>query len=135
MSDQQGRPDPAAMMARLDQMREQAQATLARFDEMKAKLGAEAVEVYSEDGLLKVKLDGEGNVAEIRIDEYAMRMRQSLGPAIIALIGEAKATFGVKSAELAQAVVGDQFDVMGMLSRDMPDYMRERAKENLDRNR
>lgn len=121
------------MMARLERMREQAEATLARFDDMKAQLGAEAVEVYSEDGLLKVKLDGEGNVAEIRIDEYAMRMRQSLGPAIVALIGEAKATFGVKSAELAQAVVGDRFDLMGMLSQHMPPHMQDRARGNLDR--
>ncbi len=135
MTDPSARPDPEVMFARLETMRAEAEATLARFEEMKIKLEADAVEVVSEDGLVKVKLDGEGKVAEIRIDEHAMRMRQSLSPTIIALIDEANAAFALKSAEMAQAVVGDQFDIMGMVTREMPDHLRERARGHLDRDR
>jgi DNA-binding protein YbaB len=135
VTDPSARPDPEAMFARLEAMKAEAEATLARFEDMQIKLAEDAVEVVSEDGLVKVKLDGEGKVAEIRIDEHAMRMRQSLSPTIMSLIDEANATYALKSAEMAQAVVGDQFDIMGMVNRDMPQHLRDRARQHLDRDR
>ncbi|THV30093.1 YbaB/EbfC family nucleoid-associated protein [Glycomyces paridis] len=133
MSDRLGGMDPEAMMARLEQMRTDAEAMLAKYEALAAEAGTDAVEVYSEDGYLRVKLDGDGKVAEIGIDEYAMRMKQTLGPSIIALINEAKATYGMKMAAMAQELVGDKIDVMGMVTRNMPDYMQERARGNLER--
>jgi DNA-binding protein YbaB len=133
MSDRLGGLNPEAMMQRLEQMRAEAEATLAKYEELAAEAGADAVEVFTEDGLVRVKLDGDGKVAEIGIDEQAMRMRQSLGPTIIALISEAKATYGMKMATMAQALVGDKIDVMGMVTRSMPEYLQERARDNLDR--
>ncbi|GAA2269387.1 hypothetical protein GCM10009853_023660 [Glycomyces scopariae] len=125
--------DPEAMMRRLEQMQAEAESMLAKFNELSERLGAEAVEVRSEDGRIRVKLDAEGKVAEIGIDEYAMRMRQSLAPTIIALIEEATATHALKMAQMAQSLVGDRIDVMGMVNRDVPEHLRDRARDNLDR--
>lgn len=133
MSDRLGGMDPEAMMQRLEQMKAEAEATLAKYEELAAEAGTDAIEVFTEDGLLRVKLDADGKVAEIGIDEHAMRMRQSLGPAIIALIEEAKATYGMKMAAMAQALVGDKIDVMGLVTRNMPEHLQDRARGNLDR--
>lgn len=135
MTDRSERPDPQEMMRRLEQMEAEAQETLRKFEEMSAQLGADAVEVYSEDGLIMVKLDADGKVDQIKIDEQAMRFKQSLGPTIIQLIQEASATYGMKMAEMTQALVGDKMDVMGLMNRYMPEEMRDRARENLDRRR
>lgn len=133
MSDHSSRPDPQEMLARLERMQAEAEETIRRFDEMSAQLGADAVEVYSEDGLVRVKLDSDGRIDEIHIEEHAMRQRQTLAPTIIALIREATAAYGLKMAELAQAVAGDKIDVEGMMRRYMPDDVRERARDNLGR--
>lgn len=136
MSDRNERPtSPEAMLERLQQMEAEAKETLRKYDEMSQQLGADAVEVFSEDGLIAVKLDSEGRVDQIKIDESAMRFKQSLGPTIVALIQEATATYGLKMAEMAQALVGDKIDVMGMMNRYMPEEMRDRARDNLDRRR
>jgi DNA-binding protein YbaB len=132
MSDRLG---PEAMLQRLEQMKAEAEATLAKYEELSAEAGADAVEVVSEDGLVRVKLNADGKVVEIGIDEYAMRQRQSLSPTIIALINEAKATYGMKMAAMAQQLVGDKIDVMGMVTRNMPEHLQERARDNLDPNR
>jgi len=133
MSDRERPTDPEAMMRRLEQMQAEAESMLAKFNELSEQLGAEAVEVFSEDGRVRVKLDADGKVAEIGIDEYAMRARQSLAPTITALIQEATATHALKMAQMAQALVGDKIDVMGMINCDMPDHLRDRARDNLDR--
>ncbi|RRR99450.1 YbaB/EbfC family nucleoid-associated protein [Glycomyces terrestris] len=125
--------DPEAMMRRLERMQAEAESMLAKFNELSEQLGADAVEVRSEDGRIRVKLDAEGKVAEIGIDEQAMRMRQSLAPTIMALVQEATATHALKMAQMAQSLVGDKIDVMGLAARDMPDGMRDRARDNLDR--
>lgn len=135
MTDRNERRDPQEMLERLEQMKEEAEATIRKYEEMSADLGADAVEVVSEDGLVRVKLDADGNVDHIGIDEQAMRQRQSLGPSIMDLIQEAKATYGLKMADLAQALVGDKMDVMAMVTRDMPEHMQERARERLDQQR
>ncbi|NUQ88599.1 MULTISPECIES: YbaB/EbfC family nucleoid-associated protein [Glycomyces] len=132
MSDQ--RPtDPEAMMRRLEQMQAEAESMLAKFNELSERLGADAVEVFSEDGRIRVKLDAEGKVAEIGIDESSMRQHQSLSPTIMALIQEATATHAVKMAQMAQSLVGDKIDVMGIVNRDMPEHLRDRARDNLER--
>lgn len=132
MSDQ--RPtDPEAMMRRLEQMQAEAESMLAKFNELSERLGTDAVEVFSEDGRIRVKLDAEGKVAEIGIDESSMRQHQSLSPTIMALIQEATATHAVKMAQMAQSLVGDKIDVMGIVNRDMPEHLRDRARDNLER--
>lgn len=130
MSDRMG---PEAMLQRLEQMKADAEATLAKYEELSAEAGADAVEVFSEDGLVRVKLDADGKIAEIGIDEHAMRARRTVGPTILALIEEAKATYGMKMAAMAQALVGDGMDVMGMVTRNMPEDLQERARGNLER--
>lgn len=125
--------DPEAMMRRLEQIQAEAEATLAKYHELSEQYGADTVEAVSEDGRIRVKLDAEGKVAEIGIDEHAMRLRQSLAPTIMALIEEATATHAMKTAQMAQALVGDKIDVMGLVSREMPDHLRDRARDNLER--
>lgn len=136
MTDRNERPrSPEEMLERLEQMEADTLAQIRKFEEMGEQIGADAVEVYSEDGRIRVKLDAEGNVAEIGIDESAMRHRQSLGPMIVDLIQEATATYGMKMAQLTQSVIGDKIDIMGMMDQYMPAEMRDRARENLDRRR
>ncbi|WP_205326020.1 YbaB/EbfC family nucleoid-associated protein [Glycomyces sp. YM15] len=125
MSDR-SRPNPEEMFARIEQMQRDAEETLRKYEEMQAQMGADPIEVYSEDGLLRVELDAEGKVAEIGIDEMAMRRRQSLAPMIIALLDEAAALHSVKMAEMAQALAGDKMDVMGMVRGSLPEHLRDR---------
>ncbi|MCH7229383.1 YbaB/EbfC family nucleoid-associated protein [Glycomyces sp. L485] len=133
MSDRNQRPDPEEMLAKLQQMQRDAEQTLQKYEDLRAEMGAEAVEAYSEDGLVRVRLDEDGRVAEIGIDEMAMRHRHALGGIIRSTIDEAVATHAMKMADMAQALVGDRIDVMGMVTRDMPEHLRDRARDNLDR--
>ncbi|MCC3763911.1 YbaB/EbfC family nucleoid-associated protein [Glycomyces sp. TRM65418] len=118
--------DPEEMFRRLEQMQAEAEATLEKYQRLSEEMGADQVEVVSEDGYIRVRLDAEGKVAEIGIDEYAMRMRQSLGPMIVAVIEQAKAEYGVKMTEMAQALLGDRMDVRGIVRDSLPEHMRDR---------
>jgi DNA-binding protein YbaB len=118
--------DPQEMLRRLEQMQADAEQMMARYDRLADEMGATEIEVVSEDGLLRVKLDAEGKVAQIGIDEYAMRMRQSLAPSIMMLIEQAKAEYGVKMTEMAQSLLGDRMDVMGMVRSTLPEDQRAR---------
>ena len=120
MSDDAGRPTPQQMMEQLAQMQRDAEATLRKYDELSAEFGADAVEVFSDDGLLRVKLDRDGVVDEIEVNEAAMRFRQSLGPAMVALIAQARADYALKSAEMARQMLGDRIDVDAILSQYLP---------------
>lgn len=134
MSERSERPTtPEAMLERLEQMEAEAQATLRKYEELSEQLGADAVEVFSEDGLVAVKLDAEGELDTVKIDEMAMRQKQTLGPAIVQLIREARATYGVKMADMAQELVGDKLDVREMMNRYMPQELQDKARENLAR--
>ncbi|THV34374.1 YbaB/EbfC family nucleoid-associated protein [Glycomyces buryatensis] len=113
----QSRPDPEAMMARLEQMERDAKATLEKYENLRAQAEAEAVEVTSEDGLLRVKLNADGKVTELGIDERAMRRRQTLGPAIIELIDTAKARHAERMTRMAQEMLGDDLDLSAILNR------------------
>lgn len=114
------RPTPEQIMAEFERMRSEAEATLRRYEEVSAELGADAVEVFSEDGLLRVKLDPNGKVAEIGVNEAAMRYRQSLGPAMVALIRQARDEYALKAAEMARRLLGDKIDVDAILSQYLP---------------
>jgi DNA-binding protein YbaB len=118
--------DPQEMLRRLEQMQADAEQMMARYDRLADEMGASEIEVVSEDGLLRVKLDAEGKVAQIGIDEYAMRMRQSLAPSIMMLIEQAKAEYGVKMTEMAQSLLGDRMDVMGIVRSTLPEDQRAR---------
>lgn len=125
--------DPQEMLARLERMQREAEETLSKYEELRVQMDADAVEAYSEDGLIRVKLDSEGQVAEIDIDETAMRRRQTLSMTIRAVIDEAVATHALKMADMAQALLGDKMDVMGLVTQNIPAELRERARGNLDR--
>jgi DNA-binding protein YbaB len=118
--------DPQEMLRRLEQMQADAEQMIERYNRLSDEMGANAVEVVSDDGLLRVKLDSDGKVAQIGIDEYAMRARQSLAPAIMALIEQAKAEYGVKMTAMAQSLMGDRMDVKGMVRSTLPEHMRAR---------
>ncbi|GAB3656139.1 YbaB/EbfC family nucleoid-associated protein [Glycomyces tarimensis] len=132
MSDRDPRPDPEAMLAKLEAMQRDAEQTLRKYEEMRAELDANAVEAFSEDGLVRVKLDADGRVAEIGIDEMAMRRHQTLSGTIRSTVDEALAGYAIQSAEMAQQFVGDKFDFSAMLDSYMPPQMRDRARRNLD---
>ncbi|WP_030144702.1 YbaB/EbfC family nucleoid-associated protein [Glycomyces sp. NRRL B-16210] len=124
-------PNLDQMMARLDQMQREAEQTLAKFEELHADM--EEVEAVSEDGLISVRLDADGQVVHIGIDERAMRHRQTLGRAVLAVVAEANAAYGVQMSEMAQALNGGAFDVKGMFDRYMPEHVRDRADRTLGR--
>ncbi|MEU6857686.1 YbaB/EbfC family nucleoid-associated protein [Glycomyces sp. NPDC046736] len=111
------KPGPQDMMARLEEIQRQAETTLRRYEDLQQQLGDQQVEVFSEDGRIAVKLDKDGKVAEIRIDESAMRMRQTLSPTIVRLIGEAQTIHEEKSAELAKQFLGGDPNLAGWLDR------------------
>ncbi|PRY61252.1 MULTISPECIES: YbaB/EbfC family nucleoid-associated protein [Glycomyces] len=119
MSDGQ-RLTPEQIMEQFERMRSEAEATLARYEEVSAEFGADAVEVASDDGLLHVKLDANGKVDEITVNEAAMRYRQSLGPNLVALIRQARDEYALKSAEMARRLLGDRMDVDAILGRYLP---------------
>ncbi|RRS02168.1 YbaB/EbfC family nucleoid-associated protein [Glycomyces terrestris] len=114
------RPTPEQIMAEFERMRSEAEATLEKYKEVSAELGADAVEVVSEDGLLTVRLDPNGKVDAIVVNEAAMRYRQSLGPAMVALIRQARDAYALKSAEMARRLLGDKIDVDAILSQYLP---------------
>ncbi|GAA2291050.1 hypothetical protein GCM10009853_053500 [Glycomyces scopariae] len=119
MSDQ-ARPTPDQIMAEFERMRSEAEATLRKYEEVSAELGADAIEVVSEDGLLSVRLDANGKVDAIVINEGAMRFRQSLGPATVALIRRAREAYAAKTAEMARRLIGDKIDVDAVLAQYLP---------------
>lgn len=121
MTDQPQRPNPNEMMARLEAMQRQAEETLRRYEGMQEQISAANIEVFSEDGLVCVKLDGNGGVAEIKIDEYAMRRRQSLAPTIIALVAQARIAHAEKSAELARQFLSADPALTALLDRISPE--------------
>jgi DNA-binding protein YbaB len=118
MSDQ--RLTPEQIMEQFEKMRSEAEATLAKYEEVSAEFGADAVEAVSEDGLLRVRLDANGKVDEITVNEAAMRYRQSLGPNIIALIREARDEYALKAADMARRLLGDRMDVDAILGQYLP---------------
>jgi DNA-binding protein YbaB len=124
MSDRSERPDPNQMMARLEAMQRQAEETLRRYEGMQEEISAANIEVFSDDGLVSVKLDGNGRISEIKIDEYAMRRRQSLAPTIIALVDQARVAHAEKSAELARQFLGADPALAAMLDRIAPERPR-----------
>jgi DNA-binding protein YbaB len=126
MTDRSDRRDPQEMLARLERMQADAEEMLAKYNRLAEEMGTTDVEVFSEDGRIRVKLDSEGKVAEIGIDETAMRFRQTLGPMVMAVIEEAKAAYGVKMTEMAQAFLGDRIDVRGIVRDSLPEHMRNR---------
>ncbi|THV34381.1 YbaB/EbfC family nucleoid-associated protein [Glycomyces buryatensis] len=111
------RPSPEAAMAKLEQMRLDAEETLRKYEELQEQAGANAVETSSDDGLVRVKLDGDGQVAEINIDEYAMRQRQTLSYTIVELIERAQTEHAEKMAEMAQAMIGDKVDLAAIIEQ------------------
>jgi DNA-binding protein YbaB len=119
MSDNAKRPTPQEIMAEFEQLKAQAEATVRRFQDMDAELGG-GVEVHSEDGLLRVKLDANGNVDEIGINEAAMRNRQTLGYAMVALIAEARMEHTQRQAEMARRMIGDKFDIDAIMAQYAP---------------
>lgn len=121
MSDRPDRPDPGEMMARLEAMQRQAEETLSRFEGMQEELSAANVEVFSEDGLVCVRLDGNGRVKEIKIDEFAMRKRQTLAPIIIGLVDRAQIAYAEKSAELAKQFLSADPALSALLDRIAPE--------------
>jgi DNA-binding protein YbaB len=131
--DRSQRPDPQEILAKLDQMQRDAEATLRKYDELRQDLVGSGVEAVSADGYVKVKLDQDGNVTEIAIDDAALRNRSQLSTTVLDTIKEATATHALKMADMAQSLVGDRVDVMGVMSRFMPDDMRDRARDNLNR--
>jgi DNA-binding protein YbaB len=107
-------------MAEFEQIKAQAEATVKRFEQMSAEVGADAVEMYSEDRLLRVRLDANGNVEEIAIEELAMRNKQMLGRMMVALIAEARVEHAERQAEMARRMIGDKFDIDAIMSRFAP---------------
>jgi DNA-binding protein YbaB len=120
MSDNVNRPDPAEAVAEFERLKAEAEATVRRFDEMAAEFGTDAVEVYSEDRLLRVTLDANGNVDRIGVEEAAMRSRQTLGRAMVLLIAEARAEHQRRTTEMARRMLGDRFDLDAIMARYTP---------------
>lgn len=119
MSDAQ-RPGPEEMMRELARMRTEAEETVAAYDRLSAEFGSDAVEAVSEDGLIRVRLDPQGKVAEIAVSEAAMRHRQTLGPAMVAVIAQARGEYAARTAEMARRLLAGRVDVDALIARYRP---------------
>jgi len=117
MSDNAPRPNPQEMLARLEQMERNAEQLLARYEALQAETGSEAVEVYSEDGLIRVKLDREGQVDEVELHPHAMQYSRALGEHIRHTLEQARATHTERAAQIAQQLLGDKIDVQAILNQ------------------
>lgn len=115
------RPNPQDMMARLEEMQRQAEATLGRYQELQEELGAQETEAVSEDGYVAVALDGDGRISRIRIDEHAMRQKQTLGSTVIATAEQAQRLHAEKSAVLAERFLSADPRLAGLVERLRPD--------------
>lgn len=133
MSDHSALPPHEEAMRQFEQIRVNAEATKRRYDELSAEYGLGSVEAFSDDGTVCVRLDANGRIDKVVIDEMGMRHRQALGHIIKAVAEDALAMHAVKAAEMAQALVGDKIDVQGIVGRYMSDDVRERARDNLGR--
>jgi len=120
MSDNAARPSPEQIMAQFAQIKAEAEATVQKYEDLSAEFGVDAVEVHSEDGLLRVKLDANGQVEEIGVNEAAMRFRQSLGPSMVGLIATAREEYALKTTEMARRMIGDKLDVDAILNQFRP---------------
>lgn len=124
--------NPDDMLAKLNEMQQEAEETLRKYEELQEQVGASTTEAVSEDGYIKVVLNSDGNVTDIDIEDSAMRHGTRLGGMIKKTVDEATATYALKMAEMAQELVGDM-DLMGMVSEHMPGDVRDRARDNVNR--
>lgn len=124
--------DPQAMFAKLEQLRSEAEETLRQFEEFRNALTNSAVEAVSQDGLVTVRLDADGQVAAIDIHDAALRHRSGLARIIRATIEEATATYAIKAAELVQPMTAN-LDVTEFVSQLMPTDLRDKARDNVER--
>ncbi|MEV3934606.1 YbaB/EbfC family nucleoid-associated protein [Glycomyces sp. NPDC049804] len=111
------RPRPHEMLARLEQMEQSAEQMLSKLEALQGELCAEAVEVHSEDGFIRVKLDSDGLVDEVEIHEYAMRFRNALGEHIRQTVMHAKQVHADRAAEMAKRLLGETLDVQAILNQ------------------
>lgn len=101
-------------------MERQTEQTLAKYQELQAEFGSERVELYSDDGLIRVALDTDGRIDEVELHEYALRYGHALGEHIRLTIEQAKLEHSERSAQLARRLLGDKFDVQSILSQYRP---------------
>lgn len=90
------------------------------------------VRVRSEDGSVEVVLDANARLKDLWIDSRALRNLNYLSDVIRTTFDEANATYAVRMAELTKQATGGM-DLSGILSRFIPDEVRQRAEDNLDR--
>lgn len=133
MSDRSDLPSPEEAMRQFEQIRAEAEATQRKHEELSAQFGLDSIEAFSPDGLVCVKLDAQGRVDKVVIEEAGMRHRQALGQIVKAVAEEAMEMYAVKAADFAQALIGDKIDVQGIVGRYMSGEQRDRARENLER--
>jgi DNA-binding protein YbaB len=112
--------DPRSMMARIEEMQRQAEQTLAKYEELQGQFGSASVEVYSDDGLIRVALDAEGHIEAVELHEYALRFGHALGERIRFTVERAKAQHSERAAEFAQQLLGDKVDIQAILNQYRP---------------
>ncbi|MFC4336871.1 YbaB/EbfC family nucleoid-associated protein [Salininema proteolyticum] len=127
MSDNIDRPSPEEAMRKLEEIHQAAESTLAAFEEFDAEMAEAAVEAVSEDGMVRVRLDSEGSIEAIDIQDGALRRRGALADTIRQVIDEAKAKYALKVTDMAQRLQGG-IDIAGMVERQIPSDLRNRLR-------
>ncbi|WP_025272260.1 YbaB/EbfC family nucleoid-associated protein [Haloglycomyces albus] len=127
MTDANNRPSPEEAMRKLEEIRQSAEDTIAAFAGFEAELDNAGVEATSDDGMITVRLNAEGKIDAIELDDGALRRRGALGEMVKNVIEEAKAKYALKVAEMTQRLSGT-IDVMGMVNSQIPSDVRNRLQ-------
>ncbi|MFC4336876.1 YbaB/EbfC family nucleoid-associated protein [Salininema proteolyticum] len=122
--------DLAEAMAKIEQIQKNAQDTLAKVAELEAEHGADETTATSENGMVTVVLDSDGEITGITIDDSALRLRGNLVGVVLETIREAQGTHAMKLAKMAeQAAPG--IGLSDLVESQMPAGVRDRARDNL----
>lgn len=118
----------------IGKLRENAEATAARYAEIKSGLDDMRVTVKSTDGEISVTVRSNGKIEHIGIDDSALRRGpRILGEFIVATIQRARAEASVTAAERVQELTGPHMDILDMVGRQLPTDLRADLEDRLDR--
>ncbi|WP_025273718.1 YbaB/EbfC family nucleoid-associated protein [Haloglycomyces albus] len=119
------------VLAKLEQIQENAQGTLDKMSEMEEEFGGSETVSSSPDGSVTVTLNSDAVITDIDIQDSALRLRGNLVNVVLETIKEAQATHAMKLAKMADQAVPE-----GNLSRLVEGHMsstvRDRARDNFD---
>lgn len=124
------RPGLDDLLARVERMEQQAEATLRKYEDFRERVGGLASEGVTDDGAVRVVLDEQGEVTGVEIAESAMRHRGNLSRWVMTALQRAQAQHASRMGELAQELMGGRLDVAAMVREAIPAEVREAIEQD-----